>query len=362
MNKLDKNIKAVNVKLTKLYSNAAEEVQKMMYSSNTNIDNIEVGLKKIWTKYNVPQEQENIIMQAVQKSVEDAGEVKLPVSFRKYYSNSVIIEGDSLSTKIQDVSRVEEIAATVRTAMQIESKWNRIAVDMVDNKLTKADLPKYMDDLLQTGRQAAKISDDAEMYMAYRAKVDRVIEKIDKLTDSDKSELAQSYRNLANLSKDASDKLIQKTVDRAIMFKARYNAQRLATTELARAYGNARIYEAKNDPDATGIKWVLSGVHEHYDECNFFAETDMYGMGEGVFPKDEVPEYPAHPWCACILEPVYDTEKGKYDDEEAKAQFDNLDDEDKKYLVGKEGSWDGFDWKNHEVPLNFDLAVEQEEI
>ena len=43
-----------------------------------------------------------------------------------------------------------------------------------------------------------------------------------------------------------------------------------------------------------------------------YAHADLYGLGAGVFPKDQAPVNPAHPHCLCHYAPVYASElKGK---------------------------------------------------
>ena len=43
-----------------------------------------------------------------------------------------------------------------------------------------------------------------------------------------------------------------------------------------------------------------------------YAHADLYGLGAGIFPKDQAPVNPAHPHCLCQYAPVYTSElKGK---------------------------------------------------
>ena len=145
---------------------------------------------------------------------------------------------------------------------------------------------------------------------------------IDRLTDEDTSKLKRAYQDILEETKIASGQVTDATIERAIMFKARSNAQRLVRTESARAYGNARLLEIKKDGDAVGIRWSLSGDHEDIGcICEELAETD-WGMGEGVYPIDQCPEYPAHPNCDCILDPVYKGDPDNYDDSDSEGDWD----------------------------------------
>jgi hypothetical protein len=84
----------------------------------------------------------------------------------------------------------------------------------------------------------------------------------------------------------------------------------------------------------------------------------MYGMGPGIFPKDELPEFPFHPHCMCLLDPWYKGETGEYDDEAGSDAFDDLEEDEQKALAGKDGDWEDVDWKDHTLPKGFEEVVE----
>ena len=65
--------------------------------------------------------------------------------------------------------------------------------------------------------------------------------------------------------------------------------------------------QAKNDTDVFGFKWVMSTAHVHgkHDcECYDYSKLDV-GYGAGIYPKDDIPELPAHPNCMCHLRKIY---------------------------------------------------------
>ena len=89
--------------------------------------------------------------------------------------------------------------------------------------------------------------------------------------------------------------------------KSRYYAERIARTESARAWYEGQLKNAKDDSDIFGFKWILSASHSHDDrdcDCDYNANADV-GYGKGIYPKDDVPELPAHPNCMCHLKKVY---------------------------------------------------------
>ena len=106
---------------------------------------------------------------------------------------------------------------------------------------------------------------------------------------------------------EEQNKAIDKAMRIAVEEKTRYYAKRIARTEAARAYYEGMMASAVDDPDIFGFQWVLSTAHVHEKHeclCDEYAEMDV-GYGKGIFPKDEVPELPAHPNCMCHLRKIF---------------------------------------------------------
>lgn len=78
-----------------------------------------------------------------------------------------------------------------------------------------------------------------------------------------------------------------------------YAAMRLARTEINNAFHQQQINEAQR-PWVEGVKWNLSGSHPKKDECDEYATKNAHELGNGVFPKDDVPRKP-HPHCLCFM-------------------------------------------------------------
>jgi hypothetical protein len=73
----------------------------------------------------------------------------------------------------------------------------------------------------------------------------------------------------------------------------------LARTEINNAFTESQIECAKREPWNDGIKWNLSASHKVYDVCDVYASQDLFQMGAGVYPPDNVPV--RHPNCWCYL-------------------------------------------------------------
>lgn len=116
-----------------------------------------------------------------------------------------------------------------------------------------------------------------------------------RITDDDNSKLKDL---LAILLVSITPYLINKAVD--INIRSQYRA--LNNTEVARAVYESMLYNDKDDDSIFGYQWKLSSIHNRFpfDICDVNAGADV-GYGKGVYPKDKIPRYPAHPHCMCNL-------------------------------------------------------------
>lgn len=97
--------------------------------------------------------------------------------------------------------------------------------------------------------------------------------------------------------------LVDKAMDWWLYDRQLYALRRVARTEMATAYHRATLAAAEDDPDVTGYLWRLSASHPIEDICDWFAGVD-FGLGKGVWPKDQVPQEKGHPHCMCQITPT----------------------------------------------------------
>ena len=123
--------------------------------------------------------------------------------------------------------------------------------------------------------------------------------------------LKKKVNNLSNKSDDITISEIITDTENIINPKVKdkkilYDANRLARTSLIHSVCEIIIKNVKDNIFNIGIKWELSPDHfdrmPDGDECDVYAENDMYGLGIGIFPVDEVPFQ--HINCLCSLYPV----------------------------------------------------------
>jgi len=83
--------------------------------------------------------------------------------------------------------------------------------------------------------------------------------------------------------------------------RMRYHANRIAQTELHRAWAGQQAEEIMADETIEVVKFEMSSSHPRTDICDLYAHQDAYGLGPGLYPKDQAPVPPLHPFCRCML-------------------------------------------------------------
>ena len=179
------------------------------------------------------------------------------------------------------------------------------------------DIPKYLQETIVAARHAGIPRD--ELMKALKP-IRRQIEK------GTTAGMRAAYTQLVDALDDQNEKALNKAIYTATQERTRYFADRIARTEMARAYQDGFLLRWDNNDDCVAYQWKLSGRHPRYDICDLYANANLYGMGAGVFPKDKVPLLPAHPHCMCFLKPVI---RGMLDNE---TPIDRVEEGGREYL------------------------------
>jgi len=86
----------------------------------------------------------------------------------------------------------------------------------------------------------------------------------------------------------------------------RYYANRIARTELHRAYTDQQSRDLMSQERVEYVQIRLSSKHPKPDICDYHAKVNLYGLGPGVYPKADAPQPPFYPHCYCVVSPKID--------------------------------------------------------
>jgi hypothetical protein len=117
---------------------------------------------------------------------------------------------------------------------------------------------------------------------------------------------AEPFQKAFADSGQLTDKMLRNPQFTKAANKLRYNADRIAMSEIHNARGEAELESFAKDPFVKAVKWQLSpnrGTLRKRDACDGLSKTDFYGMGPGIYPIAQVPLFP-HPFCRCERIPV----------------------------------------------------------
>jgi hypothetical protein len=246
----------------------------------------------------------------------------------------------TLSGKVNDLSRMDEVKAALKIGMNNRRSWIGTAEEISKRDLTKGDTPKYLDELITSARKVYK--GNYSDYQQYKLNVTRAMGRVDKLAQNGAptSRLKAAYQAVIDTTEAASREEFEKAVKYAVQAKARYNAERLARTERARAYAEGTYQEAWDNPDVIGIQYELNDGHPRRDICDVHCGIDLFGLGAGCYPLDHLPVYPFHPNCICQMSYIYgeDEIKKRPDYSNAIGFIDGLSDNGLESIFGVGGA------------------------
>ena len=163
-------------------------------------------------------------------------------------------------------------------------------------KASNPKLPQYLREVLSTepGVERALASKFAQI-------------QVDGLTTPG---LRAAYSELLAAIADAADgvgaKGLEKRLEIAWFERMRYFSQRIAQTELHRAYSRRRALELMNDTAVEFVQIIRAPGAQLPCICDLFAGRDAWGLGRGIYPKAKAPLPPFHPYCRCISAPRLD--------------------------------------------------------
>ncbi len=223
--------------------------------------------------------------------------------------------GMTLSEKLHGADREmrDRIVQTIREQLKLNHHAMTAARELYDGYNSgkavtrRQSIPKYLQKVIDFARRSDLTKDD-EAYLLRMVR--RAQRQVDKLAadGAPNRALKSAYSELLTAVSERSEKAMQRAVHTAIEEKSRYIAERIARTEAARAWADGFVERYGRDESVVAYQWKLSSRHPKFDICNLYAEANLWGLGNGIYPKDETPKLPVHPHCLCHLAPVFSSE------------------------------------------------------
>ena len=342
MNRNEKALNAIIARFYKEWQAVAEKAIKELYKLVEGGKKVDIAVKVLERKYPELFQLPGLIDSLVEAAAYGYGIVPEVLTAATYAKMATALErpwasdGMTLSRRLHGASKQmrEAIVDTIRTQLNHNASWTNAARELYDGYnsgkavVREQDIPNY----LRLVRHATAGS--PEHLRAARQAMNN-INRLARNGAPTKS-LKAAYNQLVQQALTGSDEALQKACWVAVQEKSRYVAERIARTEMARAYADGFLADIEADDD-------------------MFAKADMYGLGPGIYPKDKLPKLPAHPHCMCKLVKIYDADlsgkKAKENIEDAvNAYLEKLSDNQRMQLMGINGAkaWQsGESWQDY---------------
>lgn len=353
-NEIYAQLDAFRAKLGSELEKVTKRVQELIKSGMA----VEDAVKTALDETKVMEKRDTLLIEAITEAAKAGGGTEAGQKARDLIlADAWAPDEMKLSERLHGASAEmrQAIVDSVTTSMRLNKGWLSTARDLYDGYnaghiTNQAELSKYLDDVAKLGRRV--LANDPEALKKYQAKVRQAIRLVDRLSqfDAPTKALKTAYGDLLKETTLASEKAFAKAIKLAVEEKSRYIADRIARTEISRAWGVAVLNKYRADPDIIGFKWTLGARHRIFDICDFHAEIDSYGLGKGIYPKDVFPVRPAHPHCMCGITPIFagqlnpdegaeskQLQAAAFDEDKARQYLGSLPDYERTQLLGVGG-------------------------
>ena len=304
---------------------------------------------RIFKKFDVKKQTADLILNSIVASIsigiaEPITEAARVKSIRLWYLNHAYsAAGVPIKTTLNGSVDILAVKREITRSMAATQSWRKAAQDLSDKKIIIGDVAKDVQSVIDKARGVYGLTNDSEAYQTYRKEIAVVQKRINRLTDQDTSKLRRAYQDILDITNKSSVKQVNNAIKYASYFKQRYNAERIARTEMARAYGDATFTDALLNDEVIGVRFTLSSGHGEFDICDVHTGADLYGMGAGVYPKEQAPEYPFHQNCLCqanqvISGEVPDGKPSDYNPKQVQKYISGLSAREKQQLLGVNGA------------------------
>lgn len=142
-----------------------------------------------------------------------------------------------------------------------------------------------------------------------RDKIMADVRKIISICLENEMELDEIYSSLENyFNPDWEKRPKFFTTFPGVKRKVFYDSIRTGNTMVGHAYEETFVNVTMFNPFIEGYRWVTSGSDRVCPVCIDRESTDKFGLGVGIFPKDQLPL--DHPNGMCTFDPVYIMDDG----------------------------------------------------
>lgn len=157
-------------------------------------------------------------------------------------------------------------------------------------------LPKYIGEMLQT---APGVQRDLQRVFAQM--------QVNNLrTPELQAAYADVLRTIDSAEKAKGFDALERRIKVAFYERMRYFANRIAQTEIHRAYIRDEASRIMADTDVEYVQIRRAPGRQTPCICSLYTGRDKYGLGPGVYPKALAPRPPLHPFCRCVVAPRLD--------------------------------------------------------
>ena len=214
-----------------------------------------------------------------------------------------------LSSRIRaNAERVgQQMRSQLEASIRAGESTERTAERLLQLSPGSAQVPRYVRELQDAARDA-RVSGDVTHYeravSRYRSQLNQLGQQGG---DDGAYSMRSASRQLARDLQTAKLESIDQIVDRWVLEKARWQARRIARTETVEAFRAGFRERVREKPGVVGIRWTLAEHHPHEDVCNVYAGQDLFRLGPGGYPHDQVPANP-HPFCGCQQSAILDSD------------------------------------------------------
>lgn len=224
--------------------------------------------------------------------------------FQTWYLKSKF-ENGNLSERIRDAAEYAEqiVKEALQIAIAMQTNWISLSKEL--NKINF----KYKPEIRRNVRNLYKqILQNPDIYKTKKFKdaLRQELREVENLAQSGapNKRLKNAYKKLIKrMSVGADEDVLKKAFGNLLKRKIEYYNERIARTELARAYSLGFRRQVEEDEFITAYKWILSPRHPVPDICDVFANMNN-GKGKGIYTKNDVVTVPAHPNCLCMLQAI----------------------------------------------------------